>query len=268
MTSNDEIMMPAAVPDDVLAAMARALGVAWITLTPLSGGTNRRTYRASDPARAWVARIEPAPALSLVRAVAAQEQASAGGVRVPVTVAHDVTASVHGSYVWSIETLAGGQPWLPGMDVAHELRAAADLGHQLRRLHATSVDAFGDRPPRPYPVYPSFAAWVANKAHRIAPAVALAGGDPEQSERIARVYTSLATWYDGPPRLCKGDCAGNNLPGVASVTPVLCRFPLQYRHTATRAIRSTGRGGPCPSFPRSAVGCGAGAERSISHRPS
>jgi aminoglycoside phosphotransferase (APT) family kinase protein len=85
------------------------------------------------------------------------------------------------------------------------------LGRQLRRLHAVSVDAFGDLPPRPYPVYTTFAAWVANKARRIAPAVARAEARPDAVAPIAAVYEKLATWYDGPPCLCKGDCAGDNI---------------------------------------------------------
>jgi aminoglycoside phosphotransferase (APT) family kinase protein len=73
------------------------------------------------------------------------------------------------------------------------------------------VDAFGDLPPRPYPVYSSFDAWVANKARRIPGAVAIAGGGPEVVPSISAVYAALATWYDGPPCLCKGDCAGDNI---------------------------------------------------------
>jgi aminoglycoside phosphotransferase (APT) family kinase protein len=203
--------MPTIVPDDVLRAIASALGVAQISLAPLLGGTNGRTYHAHAHERQWVVRVEQAPALSLHRAVTAQTCASAARVRTPVTIAHDVTETAHGSYVWSTETIAAGEPWLAGMEVTRELRAASDLGRQLRRLHAVTVDAFGDLPPRPYPVYPSFAAWVENKARRIAPAVTLAGGDPEQIARVASVYTSLASWYDGPPCLCKGDCAGGNL---------------------------------------------------------
>jgi aminoglycoside phosphotransferase (APT) family kinase protein len=147
----------------------------------------------------------------LERAVDAQTRAHAAGVRTPVTVAHAVTATPDGSYRWSVETVARGRPWHADLHGSHVLAAAADLGRQLRRLHAVTMDAFGDLPPRPYAVYPSFALWVANKARRIAQAVQLAGAAPDAAAPIAEVYTALAAWYDGSPRLCKGDCAGDNI---------------------------------------------------------
>jgi aminoglycoside phosphotransferase (APT) family kinase protein len=156
--------------------------------------------------------VEREPALSLERAVGAQARARAAGVRAPATVAHAVTATADGSYRWSVETVARGQPWWPDLPAtAHTLAAAADLGRQLRRLHAVAVDAFGDLPPRPYPVYPTFGAWVTNKARRIASAVELVAGAPHTIAPLTQIYSALAAWYDGAPRLCKGDCAGDNI---------------------------------------------------------
>ena len=204
--------MQSGVPAEVCAALADALAAPHLDITPLAGGTNRRTYRVAYQRRRWIARIAPAPAHSLFRACDAQARARAAGVRTPVTVASGVTAAASGSFAWSVETLASGHPFVPdALDPAGALAAAADLGQQLRRLHAVEVDAFGDLPPRPYPVYPSFGAWVANKARRIPDAVAIAGGDAAAAAPIAAAYAALATWYDGPPRLCKGDCAGGNI---------------------------------------------------------
>jgi aminoglycoside phosphotransferase (APT) family kinase protein len=197
-------------PREVIAAISSAVGGA--QLTPLSGGTNRRTFLVSGDQSRWVARAEPAPALSLQRAIAAQGRAHAAGVRTPVTAAYGLTASEEGSYFWCVETFASGAPFdhaSAGTPAGHA--AARDLGAQLRRLHALEVDAFGDLPPRPYPVYASFRAWVQNKAKRIAPALDLAGGDPAVLAALEQVYAALAGWYGGTARLCKGDCAGDNL---------------------------------------------------------
>ncbi|HEU5103112.1 MAG TPA: phosphotransferase [Roseiflexaceae bacterium] len=198
-------------PREVVDAIASAVGgPAW--LTQLSGGTNRRTYLVAGEQHRWVARAELAPALSLQRAVAAQARAHAAGVRTPVTLAYDLTVTEAGPYVWSVETFVDGTP----LDHAWartpaDYAALRDLGAQLRRLHAVAVDAFGDLPPRPYPVYSSFRAWVQNKAKRIAPAASLAGGNLALIALIEQVYDSLADWYTGGARLCKGDCAGDNL---------------------------------------------------------
>lgn len=205
-------LQPANIPPEVAAAIAHALAAPQVTLTRLAGGTNRRTYHASDGRRTWVARVEREPALSLLRAIDAQVRAHAAGVRTPETIAHGSTATTDGYYVWSVETVARGRPFASdALTTARVLAAATDLGRQLRRLHAVTVDAFGDLPPRPYPVYPSFSAWVANKAPRIPEAVAIASGRPEAVPSISAVYAALATWYDGPPCLCKGDCAGDNI---------------------------------------------------------
>ncbi|MEN9935929.1 MAG: hypothetical protein RLZZ387_2508 [Chloroflexota bacterium] len=183
----------------------------------LTGGTNRRAYRAIDGRRTWVARVEREPALSLLRAIDAQARAHAAGVRVPETIAHGSTATTDGRYVWSVETVVRGRPFVPDtLSTARVLAAATDLGRQLRRLHTVTVDAFGDLLPRPYPVYPSFDAWAANKARRIAAAVAIAGGRPEAVPSISAVYAALATWYDGPPFLCKRNCAGDIAGGNRS----------------------------------------------------
>jgi aminoglycoside phosphotransferase (APT) family kinase protein len=205
--TNDTRLQP---PPQVVAAISSAVGGG--QLTPLSGGTNRRTFLVSGDHGRWVARAEPAPALSLQRAIAAQERAHAAGVRTPVTVAHGRTATGDGAYFWCVETFVGGAPFdhvSAGTPAAGA--AVRDLGIQLRRLHALEVDAFGDLPPRPYPVYASFGAWVRNKARRIEPALELAAGDPAMLAAIEQVYAVLAGWYSGGARLCKGDCAGDNL---------------------------------------------------------
>lgn len=197
-------------PREVLAAICGAVGGG--RLNPLSGGTNRRTFLVSGDHVRWVARAEPAPALSLQRAIAAQERAHAAGVRTPVTLAHDFTATDEGAYFWCVETFVGGAPFDHATAGTPAARAAVrDLGIQLRRLHALEVDAFGDLPPRPYPVYSSFRAWVQNKARRIAPALDLASAEPAMLPAIEHVYAALAGWYGGAARLCKGDCAGDNL---------------------------------------------------------
>jgi aminoglycoside phosphotransferase (APT) family kinase protein len=200
------------VPPEVTAALRHALAAPQVTLTQLTGGTNGRTYRATHQRRSWITRVEREPALSLLRGIDAQARAYAAGVRTPLTIAHGSTATPDGRYVWSVETLARGRPFALGsLSTEQVLAAAADLGRQLRRLHAVTLDAFGDLPPRPYPVYPSSNAWVANKARRIPEAIAIAGGRPESVASVAAVYAALATWYDGPPCLCKGDCAGDNI---------------------------------------------------------
>jgi len=198
-------------PRAVIVAITSAVGGS-VQLTPLSGGTNRRTYLVAGDHGRWVARVEPAPAHSLQRAIVAQDLARAAGVRTPVTLAQDLALSEQGQYFWSVETFVSGAPFdhawagTPADDAA-----VRDLGAQLRRLHAVEVDAFGDLRPRPYPVYASFRAWVENKTKRIAAAAGLAGGEPAMVAMIQQVYALLASWYAGGARLCKGDCAGDNL---------------------------------------------------------
>lgn len=198
-------------PEDVLAAITQAIGAPF-RLSVLAGGTNNRTFLAESDGRRFVVRSEPAPALSLQRAVAAQARAHTAGVRTPITIAHDQTDTEEGAYFWSIETYTPGKAFEHDItDLGAAAASIRDLARQLRLLHTIEVDAFGDLPPRPYPVYPSQPAWVANKARRIEAAVALAGAEPGKTTLIEQVYTLLASIYTGTPRLCKGDCAGANL---------------------------------------------------------
>jgi aminoglycoside phosphotransferase (APT) family kinase protein len=183
-----------------------------IQLEPFAGGTNRRTYRARADREQWAVRVDSAPAFSLVRAIDAQARAHTAGVRTPATVAHGVMATDAGDYVWSLETLVPGSPFVHDTtDMLANQVAITDLAQQLRRLHSARVDAFGDLPPRPYPVYDSFAEWVANKMRRIGPALEIAGQSLDAVQAVERIYLELAALYDGPPCLCKGDCAGDNL---------------------------------------------------------
>jgi aminoglycoside phosphotransferase (APT) family kinase protein len=212
-------------PPPVAEAIARALGHPQVHLTPLASGTNRRTFLVSDGARRWVARFDAAPAHSLVRAIDAQRRAQGAGIRVPETIAHGAVDAAGARYVWSVETFVAGAPFDHRLANSPEARTAiGDLGEQLRRLHGVALDAFGDLPPRPYPVYESWAAWVANKARRIDPAARLAGDGPETpplTTALHEAYHELAGLYDGPPRFCKGDVAGDNLlvasGGIAAI---------------------------------------------------
>ncbi|MDZ4719721.1 MAG: aminoglycoside phosphotransferase family protein [Roseiflexaceae bacterium] len=198
-------------PHEVTIAIERALGVK-AQFSPFTSGTNRRTYLVRSAEQHWVARIEPAPAISFQRAIMAQARAYAAGVRTPVTIAHDQIPTEQGPYLWSVETFVAGVSFDHDQTESPQAQdAIRDLGRQLRLLHAVEVDAFGDLPPRPYPVYPSFSAWVQNKAKRIARAVALAGGEPSTIPLIEQIYALLATAYTAGPRLCKGDCAADNL---------------------------------------------------------
>ena len=130
----------------------------------------------------------------------------------PVILAHDQTQTDIGLWVWSIETFTNGIAFDAALGAGSTAIAAAhDLGEQLRRLHTIEIDAFGDLPPRPYPVYPSARAWVQNKQRRVATAVTLIGETSVMATTIERIYTQLAAWYVGSPRLCKGDCASTNL---------------------------------------------------------
>lgn len=207
--------MSAQVPVAVIEAIARALGIAEAHLTPLTGGTNRRSFVIEHAGSRWATRVEPAPADSLQRAIAAQARARSAGVRAPETIAHDITDDGGERYAWSVETFIAGQAFDHSAVDTPEARATiADLGEQLRRLHSIEVDAFGDLPPRPYPVYATWEDWVANKRRRIDGAVHLAGDDPDAfalSTAVHTLYQELAALYLGPPRLCKGDCAGDNL---------------------------------------------------------
>jgi aminoglycoside phosphotransferase (APT) family kinase protein len=198
-------------PSQVIAAIRNSIGVDAL-ITPLAGGTNQRTYLVQHQQQQWVARAEPAPALSLQRAVLAQSLAHAGGVRTPTTIASDQTETPEGLYHWSIETYSAGIAFDEILtDQSAAIAATRDLGKQLRQLHRIPVDAFGDQPPRPYPVYPSATAWLHNKAARIAPALALSGASPAMAAQIEQIYALLGTWYAGAPYLAKGDCAGGNL---------------------------------------------------------
>ncbi len=198
-------------PSTVATAICAVLGADTI-FSPLAGGTNQRTYLAQREQQYWVVRAEAEPALSLQRAILAQQLAHKHGVRVPTTIAHDQTPTDTGPYLWSVETFAAGAAFDDTLTSGPEAkRATQDLGQQLRRLHAIEVDAFGDCPPRPYPVYPSAEAWLMNKRRRVASAVALVGGDLAMTHEIEHIYTLLASAYTGRPYLAKGDCAGANL---------------------------------------------------------
>jgi aminoglycoside phosphotransferase (APT) family kinase protein len=195
----------------LIAVLKDAVG-ADIQIEPFAGGTNRRTYRVFTDSKQWALRVEPAPALSLVRAIDAQARAQAAGVRTPVSVGHGVVPTEDGEYFWSLETLAPGSPFVHNAtDMMANQVAITDFAQQLRRLHSVQIDAFGDLPPRPYPVYASFAEWVANKIRRIGPALAIAGQSPDALQAVQQIYLGLADLYTGPPCLCKGDCAGDNL---------------------------------------------------------
>jgi aminoglycoside phosphotransferase (APT) family kinase protein len=139
-------------------------------------------------------------------------RAQRAGVRVPTTLADGLVNGDDQQYVWALET------WHPGRAFDHDhtdtdaARAAIwDLGQQLRRLHTVTIDAFGDLPPRPYDVYPDFAAWLANKRRRVAAAMQLIAADAALEVAIDRIYAPASWHYTGSPRLCKGDCASDNL---------------------------------------------------------
>jgi aminoglycoside phosphotransferase (APT) family kinase protein len=198
-------------PSAVANAVVHVLG-APVQLHPMAGGTNRRTFLAEAGDARWVVRSDPMPALSLQRAVAAQAVALGAGVRVPTTVAHGVAGEGEAAHMWCVETWHPGAPFDHEHTGTPEARAAIrDLGRQLRALHAVEVDAFGDLPPRPWDVYPTFEGWVANKRRRVEAAVRLAGGDSALASAIERAYARLGVLYAGGPRLSKGDCAGDNL---------------------------------------------------------
>lgn len=197
-------------PPAVCAAVERAVG-GRCTFSLLAGGSNRRTTQRARRAR-WVVRAAPAPAESLERSLAAQALARSVGVRAPLTLDAGLAHGEGGAYRWCVETFAPGAPFSHRLTGAPGARPAIDdLAAQLRRLHSCAVDAFGDLPPRPYPVYPSAAAWAANKLRRVAAAVALAGGDESLFPQIAEVYAVAGSTYGGGARLCKGDCASGNL---------------------------------------------------------
>jgi len=204
-------VMKTVIVQPLLQAIQEVAGAA-IQIEPFAGGTNRRTYRVYTDREQWAVRIDPAPADSLLRAIDAQARAHAAGARTPVTVAHGGVATEEGDFVWSLETLVPGSPFVhDATDMMVNQAAVTDLAQQLRRVHSVHVDAFGDLPPRPYPVYPSFAEWVANKIRRIGPALTIAGQGLDAVSAVERIYLELAELYAGPPCLCKGDCAGDNL---------------------------------------------------------
>jgi aminoglycoside phosphotransferase (APT) family kinase protein len=198
-------------PPEITTVIEQVLHVE-VQFSPMASGTNRRTYLVRSDDRRWVARIEPAPAISFQRAMMAQARAHAAGVRTPVTIAHDQTQTEAGLFFWSLETFAAGVAFDHVQTETAAVQASIrDLGRQFRLLHTLEIDAFGDLPPRPYDVYSSFNAWVQNKSNRIVRAVALAGGEPSTIPVIQQIYSMLANWYNDSPRLCKGDCAGDNL---------------------------------------------------------
>jgi aminoglycoside phosphotransferase (APT) family kinase protein len=131
---------------------------------------------------------------------------------VPRTVAHGLAEGAGGALFWCAETWHPGEPFDHARAGLPEARAGIhDLARQLRRLHAVELDAFGDLPPRPYEVYATAAEWVANKRRRVAAAMRLVGADAALASHTERGFDQIAGLYDGRPRLCKGDCAGDNL---------------------------------------------------------
>lgn len=198
-------------PAAIVIAIQHAIG-AKVEISPLAGGTNQHTYLAQQHQNRWVVHAEPAPATTLQRAVAAQALAYSHGVRVPQTLAYQLSDTDAGEWFWSLESYTHGTAFAGAfLNSAAAVVATRDVAEQLQRLHAIAVDAFGDRPPRPYPVYPTATAWVQNKQRRVAAALSLIGGSAAMVDQVEQIYMQLAGLYAESARLAKGDCAGANL---------------------------------------------------------
>ena len=93
-----------------------------------------------------MARIDPAPAHSLLRAIDAQRRAQGAGVRVPETVAHDATDAGVARYVWSVETFVPGNPFdHHRADMPDARTAIVDLGaHECAGTPAAGPVVLGD----------------------------------------------------------------------------------------------------------------------------
>jgi aminoglycoside phosphotransferase (APT) family kinase protein len=194
-------------------AIAVQLAVPRIALRPLTGGTNNRTFLAAYRDRSWIVRVEAAGGVQLRRACNAQMLAQQAGVATPEIVAAHVEVDQAEQYAWMVEERIAGVHFEPmAFEPADRHALAVDLGHQLRKLHSVSVDAFGIMPPDPWDLNQrSLAAWLDRETARIGRAIGLAGMQPGTLPSIAEVYAFLRDGSVDRPRLCHGDCATTNI---------------------------------------------------------
>ncbi len=197
---------------EVRQAIAAQLGVPYIELHPLDGGTNDRTYTARYDSQRWVVRIEDAGGVQLRRAYHAQTLARDAGVATPEIVAAHLDAE-SSDYLWVVEERVTGVHFEPTRLRPAERHALAfELGQQLRMLHSVVVAEFGIFPPDPWDLnVATFAAWMDRELERMPGALDRAGMNLTVLPQVNDVYTMLRDTYTDHPRLCHGDCADANI---------------------------------------------------------
>ncbi len=193
-------------------AIAAQLGVPYIELQPITGGTNDRTYTARYGSQRWIVRIEAAGGVQLRRAYDAQTLARGAGVATPQIVATHLDAE-SSAYLWVVEEQVAGVHFEPThLEPAECHTLAFELGQQLRMLHSVVVADFGIFPPDPWELnVATFAAWMDREIEHIPGALERAGMSLSILPRVVDVYIMLRDTYTDHPRLCHGDCAGTNI---------------------------------------------------------
>ncbi|MDA1190694.1 MAG: aminoglycoside phosphotransferase family protein [Candidatus Poribacteria bacterium] len=178
-----------------------------LTIQPLPGGMNDRTFLVTGGDHEWVARVDGAEETGIRRAVRAQGLAFEAGVAVPEIITHDDD----GEWQWAIEERVNGDPFetnaLPS-DRNHAL--SRHLGRQLRRLHTARREEFGLIEPNPYPSFARFTDWLDNGERHLPEAASLADLSASTVDLIRDAY-SLLRESPTDPRLTHGDCAGGNI---------------------------------------------------------
>ena len=195
-------------PRSVKESIERSLDTTLHDVRLLPSGMNGRTYEIGDGFHRWVARLGMPR-----KAILAQQNASAAGMRVPKIVDSGTQLLEKITAYWVVEEFVAGSEFHPERFSREDAVAiSTDLGRQLRMLHAVHVDGYGHFTRDALRGgHATWTEWVAAEEKNIDQAVELAGIHRQGASKLREAYRFLQDSYDGAARLCHGDFADDNV---------------------------------------------------------
>jgi aminoglycoside phosphotransferase (APT) family kinase protein len=201
------------IPALIMRRLEEALQIHLQTMEPLAGGMWGRTFLIEDGCGKWVARVARNPKSRMRRIPAVQGRARAAGIEAPMVLAHGVEQIDAEDWVWIVEEYIQGDHFLPG-ELEEDCRRAttADVGRQLRLLHAVEVDGFWRlEADLNSAQYATCRDWIDSQRPNLETATEIFTIDSSHIRQITEVFDEVGSSYSGKGRLCHGDYSSDNL---------------------------------------------------------
>ncbi len=201
------------IPPSVQDEIQQALGSRITALDPQRSGTHGQTYLMNTTDGHWIVRVRERSPDRLKRSLVAQRKAGAAGMLVPMVAAAHVDAPDPDDYTWIVEEYVHGALFFPEqMDRETRLLTSADIGRQLKLLHAVELSDFGPIPTNGSEApQATWTEWVDEQEADVDAAVTIARVGPAGRARVREAYRLLRATSIDRPRLCHGDFADDNL---------------------------------------------------------